>query len=331
MAEATAFWVTGPGQGELRREALPPPGPGEVLVETAASGISRGTESLVFRGLVPESQHEAMRAPHQAGSFAFPVKYGYSSAGVVAAGEAAWVGARVFCLHPHQDRYVVPASAVRRIPKGVPDTRAVLAANLETAINGLWDAAPRIGDRIAVVGAGVIGMLTAALVARIPGATVQLVDVDLGKMRIAEALGLRLVAPDDAERDADVVVHTSGTAEGLGTALRLAGFEATVLELSWYGATPVTAPLGEAFHSRRLVLRSSQVGHVASERRARWDHGSRLGLALRLLEDARFDALLEPAVPFARLPEVMARVLGPGSGALCQVVSYQEWGEACSL
>jgi threonine dehydrogenase-like Zn-dependent dehydrogenase len=304
MAEATAFWVTGPGQGELRRQALPPPGPGEVLVETAASGISRGTESLVFRGLVPESQHEAMRAPHQAGSFAFPVKYGYSSAGVVAAGEAAWVGARVFCLHPHQDRYVVPASAVRRIPKGVPDTRAVLAANLETAINGLWDAAPRIGDRI---------------------------DVDLGKMRIAEALGLRLVAPDDAERDADVVVHTSGTAEGLGTALRLAGFEATVLELSWYGATPVTAPLGEAFHSRRLVLRSSQVGHVASERRARWDHGSRLGLALRLLEDARFDALLEPAVPFAGLPEVMARVLGPGSGALCQVVSYQGWGEACSL
>jgi 2-desacetyl-2-hydroxyethyl bacteriochlorophyllide A dehydrogenase len=322
MAEATAFWITAPGQGELRREALPAPGPGEVLVETVASGISRGTESLVFRGLVPGGQHEAMRAPHQAGSFAFPVKYGYSSAGVVTAGEAAWLGMRVFCLHPHQDRYVVPASAVRRIPDRVPDARAVLAANLETAVNGLWDAGPRIGDRIAVVGAGVIGMLAAALLAEIPGASVQLIDVDPGKMRIAEALGLRLTAPEEAERDADVVIHTSGTAEGLDTALRLAGFEATVLELSWYGAAPVTVPLGEAFHSRRLVLRSSQVGHVAGDRRARWDHGRRLGLALCLLQDARFDALLEPAVPFTRLPEVMAHVLGPGSGAMCQVVSY---------
>jgi threonine dehydrogenase-like Zn-dependent dehydrogenase len=322
MAEATAFWVTAPGHGELRREALPAPGPGEVLVETVATGISRGTESLVFRGLVPGGQHEVMRAPHQAGSFAFPVKYGYSSAGVVTAGEAAWLGMRVFCLHPHQDRYVVPASAVRRIPDRVPDARAVLAANLETAVNGLWDAGPRIGDRIAVVGAGVIGMLAAALLAEIPGASVQLIDVDPGKIRIAEALGLRLTAPDEAERDADVVIHTSGTAEGLGTALGLAGFEATVLELSWYGAAPVTVPLGEAFHSRRLVLRSSQVGHVASDRRARWDHGRRLGLALSLLQDARFDALLEPAVPFTRLPEVMAHVLGPGSGAMCQVVSY---------
>jgi threonine dehydrogenase-like Zn-dependent dehydrogenase len=322
MADATAFWVTAPGRGELRREPLPAPGPGEVLVETVASGISRGTESLVFNGQVPDSQHEAMRAPHQAGSFAFPVKYGYGSAGLVTAGEGAWLGARVFCLHPHQDRYLVAADAVQRIPNGVPDARAVLAANLETAINGLWDAAPRIGDRIAVVGAGVVGTLAAALAARIPGVSVQLIDVDPAKARVADILGLCLVAPEDAKAEADVVVHASGTSGGLATALRLAGFEATVLELSWYGAEPVAAPLGEAFHSRRLVLRSSQVGHVASARRARWDHRRRLGLALRLLEDPRFDAVLEPAVPFSRLPEVMARVLSPDSGAMCQVVSY---------
>jgi threonine dehydrogenase-like Zn-dependent dehydrogenase len=263
-----------------------------------------------------------MRAPHQAGSFAFPVKYGYGSAGLVTAGEGAWLGARVFCLHPHQDRYLVAADAVQRIPNGVPDARAVLAANLETAINGLWDAAPRIGDRIAVVGAGVVGTLAAALAARIPGVSVQLIDVDPAKARVADILGLCLVAPEDAKAEADVVVHASGTSGGLATALRLAGFEATVLELSWYGAEPVAAPLGEAFHSRRLVLRSSQVGHVASARRARWDHRRRLGLALRLLEDPRFDAVLEPAVPFSRLPEVMARVLSPDSGAMCQVVSY---------
>jgi 2-desacetyl-2-hydroxyethyl bacteriochlorophyllide A dehydrogenase len=322
MAEATAFWATAAGRGELRRETLAPPGDGEVLVEAVASGISRGTESLVFNGLVPDSQIEAMRAPHQVGSFAFPVKYGYSSVGVITAGEAAWQGARVFCLHPHQDRYVVPATAVHRIPDGVPDARAVLAANLETAVNGLWDAAPRIGDRITVVGAGVVGLLVGALASRIPGASVQLIEVDGGKAPVAGALGLGLVTPEQAEGDADVVVHASGSSEGLATALSLAGFEATVVELSWYGARPVQAPLGEAFHSRRLMLRSSQVGHVATARRARWDHGRRLGLALRLLEDPRFDALLEPSVPFTRLPDVMARLLGPEGGAMCQVVSY---------
>jgi threonine dehydrogenase-like Zn-dependent dehydrogenase len=323
MAEATAFWVTAPGCGELRRETLAPPGKGEVLVEAVASGISRGTESLVFNGLVPESQIDAMRAPHQVGSFAFPVKYGYSSVGVVTAGEEAWQGARVFCLHPHQDRYVLPTSAVHRIPDGVPDARAVLTANLETAINGLWDVEPRIGDRIAVIGGGVIGMLTATLAARIPGASVELVEVDRGKAPIASALGLRLVAPEQAAGDADLVVHASGTSEGLAIALGLAGFEATVLELSWYGAKPVTAPLGEAFHSRRLTLRSSQVGHLASARCARWDHGRRLGLALRLLEDPRFEALLEPAVPFSRLPDVMARLLRREGSAMCQVISYE--------
>ena len=322
MPEATAFWITGPGRGELRRERLDPPGPGEVLVETRLSAISRGTESLVFQGRVPESQHVAMRAPHQAGEFTFPVKYGYSSLGVVVGGEQAWHGRRVFCLHPHQDRYVVAAAAVLPLPDGVPDARAVLAANLETAINGLWDAPPRVGDRVAVVGAGVIGALVAALAARIPGISVELVDVDPGKARVAEALGARFAVPEDAAGDADLVIHASGTPEGLATALRLAGFEATVLELSWYGNRPIEAPLGGAFHSQRLVLRSSQVGAVATARRARWDNRRRLALALRLLEDARFDALLDPAVPFARLPETMAALAKAPNGIMCQVISY---------
>jgi threonine dehydrogenase-like Zn-dependent dehydrogenase len=323
MGEARAFWIVAPGRGELRSEHLPEPGPGEILVEALTSGISRGTETTVFQGRVPESQHRVMRAPHQVGEFSFPVKYGYSSVGIVAAGPADWLGRRVFCLHPHQDRYVVPRRTAISVPAAVSDERAVLAANMETVVNGLWDAAPRIGDRVAVVGAGVIGALVAALAARIPGAAVQLVDVNPDKAGIAGALGVSFAVPKVATPRADLVIHASGTAEGLATSLELAGFEAKVVELSWYGDRAVTAPLGERFHSRRLRLVSSQVGAIAPAQRARWDRRRRLALALDLLGDARFDVLLAPAVPFARLPEAMAELAAQPSEIMCQVISYR--------
>lgn len=217
-----------------------------------------------------------MRAPHQAGEFTLPVKYGYSSVGVVAAGAAAWLGRRVFCLHPHQDRYVVPVSAVAPVPDAVPDARAALAANMETAVNGLWDGAPRIGDRVAVIGAGVVGALAAALAARIPGADVELIDVNPDKAEVAAALGVAFALPETATPEADLVIHASGTSDGLARALELAGFEARVVDLSWYGDRAVILPLGEAFHSRRLRLISSQVGAVATAQRPRWDHRRRL-------------------------------------------------------
>ena len=323
MPEARAFWVVAPGQGELRRERLPEPGPGEILVEALASGISRGTETLVFQGRVPESQRQIMRAPYQLGEFAFPLKYGYSSVGVVTAGPDDWLGRRVFCLHPHQDRYVVPRAAVVAVPASVPDERAVLAASMETVINALWDASPRIGDRVAVVGAGVIGALAAAVASRIPGTAVQLVDVNPDKAAIASALGVSFAVPNVATPGADLVIHASATGEGLATALDLAGFEATVLELSWYGDRQIAVALGEGFHSRRLRLVSSQVGAVATPQRARWDRRRRLALALDLLADDRFDVLLAPPEPFARLPEVMRELAAGPSEVMCQVISYK--------
>jgi threonine dehydrogenase-like Zn-dependent dehydrogenase len=323
MAEARAFWTVAPGQGELRSELLPEPGPDEILIEALASGISRGTETTVFLGRVPASQHRVMRAPHQRGEFTFPVKYGYSSVGMVAAGPADWRGRRVFCLHPHQDRYVVPRRAAISVPAAVSDERAVLAANMETVVNALWDAAPRIGDRVTVVGAGVIGALAAALAARIPGAEVQLVDVNPDKAVVASALGLSFAVPKVATPRADLVIHASGTAAGLVTSLDLAGFEATVLELSWYGDREVAISLGESFHSRRLRLVSSQVGAIATAQRARWDRRRRLALALDLLADPRFDALLAPAAPFAQLPGVMAALAAQPSKVMCQVIRYR--------
>ena len=322
-ATARACWLTAPGQAELRDEPVAPVGANEVQVRALHSGISRGTESIVFRGEVPASEYARMRAPFQAGDFPGPVKYGYSSVGVVEHGPAELLGKAVFCLHPHQSRYVVPSDAVHRLPQGVPAARAVLAANMETAVNALWDAAPRIGDRIAVVGAGVLGLLVGYLAARMPGCSVQVVDTQAARAEVAAALGIGFALPDPAMHDADLVIHASGQGAGLATALGLAAMEATVLDLSWYGSQAVTLPLGEAFHSRRLSIKSSQVGQVAAAQRSRWDYRRRMALALSLLADPALDVLVNASAPFAQLPSVLSRLaLGPADGTLCFRIDY---------
>ena len=320
MSEALAFWVTAPGCGEIRSERLPPAGEGEAVVRAVYSGVSRGTESLVFAGRVPASEHARMRAPFQAGEFPAPVKYGYASVGVVEQGPAGLAGRHVFCLYPHQTRYVVPADAVHPLPPGVPPARAVLAANLETAINGLWDALPRIGERIAVVGAGTVGCLVAWLAARIPGCRVELIDVAPARAAVAAALGVPFALAGNASPDADRVIHASGAPEGLVTSLALAGTEATVVELSWYGDREVRLPLGGAFHARRLTLRSSQVGSLPPAERPRWTHRRRLALALELLADDSLDALVSGESAFIDLPDTLP-ALAAGD-ALCHRIRY---------
>ena len=323
-AQARACWIAAPGRAEIRPAPLPSaPGPGEVQVRALHSGISRGTELLVFRGLVPPSEHQRMRAPFQEGEFPAPVKYGYASVGIVEHGPAHLMHRPVFCLYPHQTRYIVPADAVHPLPEGLPPERAVLAPNMETAINALWDAAPRLGDRIAVVGGGVVGLLVAWLASRLPGCQVELIDTHAPRAAVAAHLGLAFATPDAATPEADLVIHASGHAEGLASALRLAAFEATVLELSWYGQQPVNVPLGEAFHARRLTLKSSQVGHVAGAQRARWSHARRLALALGLLRDGQaLDALVTGSAPFDELPAVLARLAQGAPDTLCQRIDY---------
>lgn len=319
---AEALWYISPGRAEIRDELVGEPGPGEVRIRALYSAISRGTERLVFAGRIPESEFERMRAPFMGGSFPFPVKYGYATVGRVAGGPAELRDRLVFALHPHQSLFNVPSSAVVTLPDGVPPARAVLAANMETALNAMWDARPAAADRIAVVGAGVVGSLVAFLCGRLPGAKVTLVDVEPSRAGLARTLGVGFAAPGAAPGDCDLVVHASGTAAGLATALGLAGEEATVLELSWYGADEVAVPLGGAFHSRRLKLVSSQVGRVAPSHRARWTFSRRLAAALDLLADPRLDALLAPAIKFHDLPARLPDILAPRSGVLCQLVTY---------
>ncbi len=319
---ARALWYSGPGQAEIRRETLAPPGADEVRVRALYGALSRGTEALVAAGRVPESEFERMRAPFMAGHFPFPVKYGYATVGRIEAGIEGFRGRQVFTLHPHQDLFKIPPNAAILLPENLPPQPPVLAANMETALNAVWDAAPGPADRIAVVGAGVVGSLVAYLCGRLPGAEVTLVDINPGRAELAGVLGVGFAGPETAKGDCDLVVHASGNGSGLGTALALAGEEATVLEMSWYGDAAVTASLGGVFHSRRLRLLSSQVGRIAPSHRPRWTHGRRLAAALALLADARLDALLEPAVAFHDLPQRLPDILGAGSGILCQPITY---------
>lgn len=324
---ARQFWVRAPGQGEIVAASLPARQAGQALVRALYSGISRGTESLVFRGEVPASQHQVMRAPFQEGEFPGPVKYGYASVGEVLevpTESSALLGRRVFCLYPHQDLYQVPTTALLALPEGVPPERAVLAANMETAVNAFWDAGPTAGDRIVVIGAGVVGLLTAWLCNQVPGTRVTVVDIDASKETVARGLGLDFQDHPPTGADADLVIHASGNPEGLVAALFVAGVEAKVLEMSWYGSRSVPLPLGEAFHSRRLNLQSSQVGRIPPERVARWTHARRRALALDLLKDPRLDQLISGESSFEELPAVMERLARDGRGVLCHRIRYPE-------
>jgi hypothetical protein len=320
--QARAFWIAAPGRGEIRVEPLPAPAADDLVIRTLFSGVSRGTEAIVFEGRVPASEHDRMRAPFQVGAFPAPVKYGYASVGVVEHGPADLQGRRVFALYPHQTRYVLPARAVSLLPENVPAGRAVLAANIETAINGLWDARPHVGDRVTVIGAGTVGCLVAWIAGRIAGCEVELVDINPQRASVAKALGVRFADPASAAAGADLVLHASGSASGLALALRLAAFEAAIVEMSWYGDGAVPVALGEGFHARRLTLKSSQVGSVASTQRARWDTKRRMTLALSMLAEPALDVLVTGESEFDALPQVMAQLARAPGNTLCHRIRY---------
>ena len=319
---AHAYWVVAPGVGEIRVEGVPEPSAGDVVVRARYSGISRGTESLIFRGRVPASEYQRMKAPFQAGELPGPVKYGYSSVGVVEDGPQALRGRDVFTLYPHQTRYVVPSAAVHVLPEGVPAGRAILAANMETAINGVWDADARPFDRITVVGGGTVGCLTAWAAARLTGCPVELVDINPAREGVARTLGVAFSQPANAATGVPIVLHASGSPAGLALALDLAAFEGTVVEMSWYGSQPVAVPLGGAFHSQRLTIRSSQVGHVARPKRAEYDRSQRMALALSLLAEPALDVLITGESAFEDLPRAMARLADAPGDELCHRIRY---------
>jgi threonine dehydrogenase-like Zn-dependent dehydrogenase len=319
---ARAIWYAKQGVAELRPQQLPVPSPDQARVKTLFTGISRGTERLILSGQVTPSEYERMQAPLQDGKFPFPVKYGYCATGVVDIGPAHLQGKTVFCLHPHQDIFNAPISMLVPVPDGVPAKRATLAANAETALNALWDAGAGPADKIVVVGAGIVGLMVAALAARLPGAEVTVVDIDASRKPLVESLGAAFATPDTAPRDVDIAFHTSVSQAGLNTAIACAGMEATIIELSWYGDKKVSIDLGGPFHSRRLKLVSSQVGQVSPGHRPRWSYGRRLTAALNLLRDSRLDALVAEEIAFDDAVAELPRILGADAKGLAPVISY---------
>jgi len=317
---ARALWYVKPGQAEFRTERLAPVAPGQARVATEYSAISRGTERLVALGEIPKDEWQRMRAPLQAGDFPFPVKYGYSAVGFVTAGPETLIGRRVFALHPHQDHFQVADAHVVPIPDHIPSRRATLAANMETALNAHWDAGTAPGDRVLVVGAGIVGLLVAYLARRIAGTDVTVTDIDPARARYAEALGVKFASPSEAPPENRIVFHTSATGAGLEAAIDACAFEASIIELSWYGTNPVTVKLGGAFHSRRLKIICSQVGHVAPLMRNQFKHRQRLERAIALLDDPALDHLVSEAIAFDDLAGALPRIWS--SAALPPIVSY---------
>ncbi|MBH98670.1 MAG: dehydrogenase [Rhodospirillaceae bacterium] len=318
----SAFWIANPGMGEIRTHPIEKPREGEVGIKTLYSAISRGTESLVFNGNVPISEFDRMRAPFQEGNFPGPVKYGYINVGIIDQGPEKFLGKSVFCLYPHQTYYVVPEEHVYVLPDNVPEKRAVLTANMEAAVNGLWDATPKIGDRITIVGGGILGFLFAWLTAPIPGCAVEIVDTNTDKAPIADALNIPFKHPSEIRPNSDLVIHTTGTSDGLSVCLQCAGFEAKIIEMSWFGNQQVSVPLGEKFHSQRLTLQSSQVSSIPALQQGRWSSRRRMELALRLLSDPDLDALITGESHFDELPNLMQKLAKTASNTLCHRIKY---------
>lgn len=314
-----ALWYEAPGSAAVRDGA---PGEGPVRVRSLWSGISRGTERLVFEGRVPASERERMRAPMQEGAFPFPVKYGYANVGRVTEGPEDLLGRTVFALAPHQVEFRTAPERVTPVPDAVPARRATLAANMETALNAVWDGDVAPGDRVAVIGAGLVGVLTAFVARHHGGCDVTLVDKLGERQAVASALAVPFASDTAGLGEFKRVFHTSASAAGLATGLDLLAFEGTLVEMSWFGAEPVPVPLGGAFHSRRLRIVASQVGHVAPSRRATTGYRERMAQALALLADPRLDALITAEVAFVDLPARLPQILSRDAEGIATVIRY---------
>ena len=313
---ARALWLTAPRTAELREEPVPAPCAGEVRIRAVASAVSQGTEMLVYRGQVPADL--PLDLPTLAGSFGFPIKYGYASTGRVTDVGAGVTGLApgdlVFVHHPHQSAYTVPATLPVRLPCGLDPERGVFTANLETAVNVLLDTPLRLGETVVVFGQGTVGLLITQLLRRAGAGCVVAVDPLPGRRAIALAAGATAAFAPDADlaaevrrlnhgRAADVAIEVSGAAPALQAAIDVVADEGTVVAVSWYGTKQVTLTLGGHFHRGRVRLLSSQVGHVNPALAPRWDRERRLDVALDLLPLLDLGCLISHRIPLADAPD----------------------------
>ena len=322
-ATASAYWVVEQARGEIRESPLPRLPEKGCEIAVTCSGISPGTERLVGTGGVPDDLAERMACRYMEGRFSFPLKYGYATVGRVGAGEGR--GERVFCMHPHQDRIRVDASHIVALPEYIPDHRACLLPNLETAWNAVMDGDLPAGEaNPGVVGGGPVGTLVAFVLARNSGDRVPLFETDADRRKRISRLGWADSRDPDTAGDTDFthLFHCSGTSQGLQFSIDHVGFEGTVIDLSWYGDRRVCLELGRSFHYDRKRIIASQVSTLAAPVRAAMSLAGRTELILELLVDRGLDAMIGPLVPFADLPGFMEKLYGGHTPGLCPVVTY---------
>ena len=319
------LWFTGPRRVELRQgQPSSPLAPGEVKARALHSGISQGTELLLYRNEGPRVFDPSLDAP---GTPVYPRRYGYSWVGNIVESRARGVevGQCVFALRSHGDVHVLRPEVIRTIPASIPSTRATLAANMETALTVVWDAGIAIGDRVLVLGGGVVGLLTAMLAKVAGAARVSVVEPFPRRRQAALSLGAdEAFSPgqDVPDGECDVVIEATGDPASLDRAIAHAGLEATIVVASFYGERRSPIALGTEFHRRRLHLTASQVSRIPAHKTARWDASRRFAMVLERLTDPRLDALVEPPVPFAEAPAVFARLDADPGMALHTVFVY---------
>lgn len=322
----TSVIFAAPGEVTVIHEATPQPAPDEVLVETVASAISAGTELLFLRGQVPADLSVDSAIAALSGAVRFPLRYGYACVGrVTAVGaetEPGWIGRTVFAFHPHTSHFTVPAAQVIVVPDDIDPLRAALLPNMETAVNLVMDGQPVIGERVAVVGLGVVGLLTVALLAHFP--LVHLLAVDPLPQRRALALALgahTATTPDELTESAafDLTYEVSGAPAALNTALALTGYAGRIVIGSWYGAKQAPLDLGGAFHRSRIRLLASQVSTLDPHWLGRWDKVRRIDVAWTMLRRVDVAPLITHRMPVTQAPEAY-RLLSEAPDRTLQVI-----------
>lgn len=321
MQNPLALWHTSPEKSEIKQAASFEIS-GEICeIQSLYSLVSTGTERLVATGKIPTGLYNSMQVPYMEGDFSLPVKYGYSLVGEVVKGPL--LGKTVHLLHPHQDYCKVAAADVFPIPDEVPAVRATLASNLETAVNAVWDSGVSVGDRVAVVGFGIIGSLVARLLAQLPAVSLTILEKDPDRIKMAKSMGFEVSPNENLSTPLDIAFHCSSTAAGLQTCIDTVGLEGKVIELSWYGDKSVELNLGGTFHPQRKVIISSQVSQIPASHQHRWDFRRRKEAVFELLKNPDFDLHTPKTTPFTNLPEVFSEIRKGSSKQLVWIVDYQ--------
>ena len=313
-----SFWIKKKNNSYIKDHSINQAGKNELLIQTKYSGISYGTERVVYTGSVPDSQRELMRCPYQEGNFGSDVKYGYMNIGKVIDGPPGFKGKYVYTLFPHQTYYILDKTEVTLIPESIPLKRCLLTANMETAINGMWDTLPSCGDKILVIGSGVVGFLMAYILKSIPGSEILLVDSDSKKNKYSKLFNINF----KNKYKANIIYECSGNAKILDGLSKHVKDEAIICILSWYGDNISKVKFGEEFLSKRIKIIFSQVSKVSHNRSQYWDNVKRRELAIKMLNDDRLDNLIEKKIiKFSKLPLFFSQMNNKQS-FFCKVVDY---------